>query len=237
MKIIAHRGFSSRHPENSLESFDAAIAAGADFVETDVRMTSDGVLVCSHDPDLKRIAGRDTRIDDTTADAVEAIVLPHGGCILRLAAVLAHVRGRAPVLLDVKIDADAQRRAIIDCVTAAGMTNRVVYGVRSATHARALIADGARFERLAMPAEPSGIDEFPDDGLVGVRLWEDQVDETAMARIRRRGLPVWVTAGRRGEGEAPGFITAERLLHLKTLGVDAVLVNDVALAVDIAARG
>lgn len=237
MKIIAHRGYSSRHPENSVESFEAAIAAGADFVETDVRMTSDGVLVCSHDPDLQRIAGRETTIADTTVDALEAVVLPHGGRILRLAAVLTHLLGRAPVMLDVKIDGDAQRRAIIDCVAAAGMTANVVYGVRSAAHAHALIADDARFDRLAMPAEPAMIDDFPDDGLVGVRLWEDQVDEAAMARIRRRGLPVWVTAGHRKAGEAPGFVTAERLQRLQALGVDAVLVNDVELAVGILRRG
>lgn len=237
MKIIAHRGFSSRYPENTFESFDAAIAAGADFVETDVRMTSDGVLVCSHDPDLKRIAGLDTKIADTTSEVLEAIVLPHGGSVLRLAAVLAHVRGRVPVMLDVKIDADAQRRAIIEIVAAAGMTSQVVYGVRSAAHARALIDDGANFDRLAMPVEPAMIDDFPDAGLVGVRLWEDQVDEAAMARIHRRGFPVWVTAGRRKQGEAPGFITAERLRRLKALGVDAVLVNDVELAVGIGREG
>lgn len=237
MKIIAHRGFSSRYPENSFESFDAAIAAGADCVETDVRMTCDGVLVCSHDPDLKRIAGRETKIADTAIDALEGIELPRGGRILRLEAVLARVSGRAPVMLDVKIDHDAQRRAIIDCVAVAGMTTHVVYGVRSAAHAHALIADGARFDRLAMPAEPAMVDDFPDAGLVGVRLWEDQVDEASIARIRRRGLPVWVTAGHRKRGEAPGFVTAERLQQLKRLGVEAVLVNDVELAVGIASGG
>lgn len=237
MKIVAHRGFSSLHPENSFESFDAAIAAGTDFVETDVRMTSDGVLVCSHDPDLKRIAGREAKIADTTIDALEGIVLPRGGRILRLAAVLAHVRGRVPVMLDVKIDADVQRRAIIDCVAAAGMTTQVVYGVRSADHARALVADGARFDRLAMPADPAMIDAFPDDGLVGARLWEEEVDEAAIARIRRRGLDVWVTAGHRKQGEVPGFITVPRLRQLKALGIDAVLVNDVELAVAVARSG
>ena len=35
MKIVAHRGYSARHPENSLASFDAAIAAGADYVAID----------------------------------------------------------------------------------------------------------------------------------------------------------------------------------------------------------
>jgi len=234
MKIVAHRGYSARYPENSFASFDAAVAAGADYVETDVRMTRDGVLVCSHDPDLKRIAGRETRIADTTVADLEAIELPGGGHILRLVAVLAHMRGRAPVMLDVKIDADHERRAIIDCVAAAGMTNDVVYGVRSAAHARSLIADGAHFARLAMPAEPPQLDDFPVDGLVGVRLWEDQVSDATRARIRTLELPVWVTAGVRKTGEAPGFITAQRLRALKSLDIDAVLVNDVELAHGIA---
>lgn len=230
MKIIAHRGDSAKHPENSFASFDAAIAAGADYVETDVRMTADGVLVCSHDADLKRIAGRDTKIADAASAELEAVALPGGGRILRLAAVLAHLRGRSPVMLDVKIDAEHERRAIIDCIAAAGMTNDVVYGVRSAKHARDLIGDGASFARLAMPAEPPQIDEFPSDGLVGVRLWEEQVSDAAIARIRARKLPVWVTAGLRKAGEAPGYITTERLRVLKSLGIDAVLVNDVELA-------
>lgn len=234
MKIVAHRGYSARFPENSLASFDAAIEAGADYVETDVRTTRDGVLVCSHDPDLKRIAGRDLRIADLSVMALEAVALPHGGRVLRLASVLAHVRGRVPVMLDVKIDDAPGRRAIIECVEAAGMTGQVVYGVRSAEHARHLLADGARFDRLAMPAQPQMLDDFPADGLVGVRLWEDQASESAIARIRARGLPVWVTAGVRSAGEAPGFATAQRLRTLRALGIDAVLVNDVALGVDIA---
>lgn len=106
-------------------------------------------------------------------------------------------------MLDVKIDADVQRRAIIDCVAAAGMTERVVYGVRSAAHARALIADGAAFDRLAMPAEPSMLEAFPDDRLVGVACGKIKWTRAAIARIRRRGLPVSVTAGHRKQGEAP----------------------------------
>jgi glycerophosphoryl diester phosphodiesterase len=234
MKVAAHRGFSARHPENSIAGFEAAIAAGADYVETDVRMTADGVLVCSHDPDLGRVAGVAAKIAECTAQALEAIELAGGGRILRLDAVLALARGRVPLMLDVKLDDAAGRAAIIGCVAAAGMADQVVYGVRSAEHARALTAAGARFARLAMPAQPAMLDAFPDDGLVGVRLWEDQVEAGALARIRGRGLPVWVTAGFRERGEAPGFITAERLRALQALGIDAVLVNDVALALAIA---
>lgn len=50
--VIGHRGASADHPENTLESFDAAIRAGADMVELDVRLSADGVAVIMHDPDV-----------------------------------------------------------------------------------------------------------------------------------------------------------------------------------------
>jgi glycerophosphoryl diester phosphodiesterase len=47
--IIGHRGFASRFPDNSLAGVDAAITAGADGVEVDVRPCADGSWVCHHD--------------------------------------------------------------------------------------------------------------------------------------------------------------------------------------------
>ena len=49
--VIAHRGHSARYPENTLEAYRAAIASGADLVETDARLSADGVVIASHDPD------------------------------------------------------------------------------------------------------------------------------------------------------------------------------------------
>ncbi len=51
---IAHRGASAYAPENTLQAYELAIEQGADFVEQDLQITSDGVLVCLHDPTLER---------------------------------------------------------------------------------------------------------------------------------------------------------------------------------------
>lgn len=51
-RILAHRGFARRAPENSLTAFQDALDAGATHLETDVRITADGVAVLVHDPDL-----------------------------------------------------------------------------------------------------------------------------------------------------------------------------------------
>lgn len=54
MEIIAHRGYSARAPENTLAALDAAVGAGADAVEFDIRTAGDGTPVLFHDKMLSR---------------------------------------------------------------------------------------------------------------------------------------------------------------------------------------
>ncbi|SEA63761.1 glycerophosphodiester phosphodiesterase [Nitrosospira multiformis] len=49
MLVLAHRGYHVTAPENTLEAFDAAIMAGVNGIETDVRMSRNGVPVLVHD--------------------------------------------------------------------------------------------------------------------------------------------------------------------------------------------
>jgi glycerophosphoryl diester phosphodiesterase len=51
---ISHRGEHLHHPENTMPAFEAAVKAGADFIEVDVRTTSDGKLVLMHDAGVDR---------------------------------------------------------------------------------------------------------------------------------------------------------------------------------------
>jgi glycerophosphoryl diester phosphodiesterase len=53
-KLIAHRGASAYAPEHSADAYKLAIAQGADFVEQDLAVTKDGVLVSIHDLTLER---------------------------------------------------------------------------------------------------------------------------------------------------------------------------------------
>src|ERR1041385_5287703 len=62
--IIAHRGASAVAPENTMVAFRAAIAAGADGIEFDVRLTRDGIPVIIHDSTLRRTAGVAARVAD-----------------------------------------------------------------------------------------------------------------------------------------------------------------------------
>lgn len=50
--VIAHRGASGERPEHTIAAYRLAIAQGADFIEPDLVMTSDGVLVCRHENEI-----------------------------------------------------------------------------------------------------------------------------------------------------------------------------------------
>ncbi|MBL8858937.1 MAG: glycerophosphodiester phosphodiesterase [Planctomycetes bacterium] len=56
-ELVAHRGYALRYPENTLSAMEAAIAAGARYVECDVQLSSDGFPVLMHDRTLERMCG------------------------------------------------------------------------------------------------------------------------------------------------------------------------------------
>ena len=55
--VIAHRGASVYKPENSISAFEEAIKLKADYIETDVHQTKDGMVVIMHDFSVKRTCG------------------------------------------------------------------------------------------------------------------------------------------------------------------------------------
>ncbi|KAH1288000.1 hypothetical protein KXV31_006487 [Aspergillus fumigatus] len=75
-QTIAHRGRikhptatnprSCQYPENTPESFRAAAAAGCDAIETDLRVSRDGVIVLCHDRSLERVYGVKRLVDECT---------------------------------------------------------------------------------------------------------------------------------------------------------------------------
>ncbi|MDR0998360.1 MAG: glycerophosphodiester phosphodiesterase [Treponema sp.] len=57
MKVVAHRGYSGRYPENTMLAFKKAAEAGADEIEMDVQLTKDGTVVITHDESVERVTG------------------------------------------------------------------------------------------------------------------------------------------------------------------------------------
>lgn len=70
-RVIAHRGFSTIAPENSLPAYGAAVAMGADEIELDLRVSKDGEIISIHDPNLDRISDGTGLVEDYTYEELQ----------------------------------------------------------------------------------------------------------------------------------------------------------------------
>ena len=68
-QLVAHRGASAYAPEHTLEAYRLALEQGADYVEQDLAVTKDGVLVCIHDLTLERT----TNVEEVYPDRAAAV--------------------------------------------------------------------------------------------------------------------------------------------------------------------
>ncbi|PRI11342.1 glycerophosphodiester phosphodiesterase [Leucobacter massiliensis] len=86
-RVLAHRGLVTAElaalgvADNSRAAVAAAVAAGADAVETDCRVTADGEVVLFHDAGLERVAGLRARVAETTLGELAAIMADRGGLL------------------------------------------------------------------------------------------------------------------------------------------------------------
>jgi glycerophosphoryl diester phosphodiesterase len=92
-RIFAHRGLTYKNhdlvaDENTLKSFELALAAGADYLESDIQVTKDSVPVLFHDANLRRLIGKNTAISSLTLAELRNIRLPLSGQIPTLAEAL-----------------------------------------------------------------------------------------------------------------------------------------------------
>lgn len=75
-QVIAHRGSSAVHPDNSWAAFEAAVAEGADSIECDVQATLDGVLVIRHDLTIGQARIADLGFPEIQSRVPDVVVLP-----------------------------------------------------------------------------------------------------------------------------------------------------------------
>lgn len=119
--VIAHRGGAGVWPENTAVAFEAAHRAGC-VLETDVRVTADGVAVCFHDATVERYTGESHRVADLTLAALRHRCLDGGLPLVTVAELLGGLP-TARVVLDVKDPAGVDVLAAV--VTRAGAAGRV----------------------------------------------------------------------------------------------------------------
>ncbi|SDI01988.1 glycerophosphodiester phosphodiesterase family protein [Agrococcus jejuensis] len=137
-RILAHRGLATEAPENTLAAFHAAVAVGATHVESDVRVSADGVAMLVHDATLERVSQDATRIEETSSEALRTLDLGGGHGVPTLAECLAALpETRWNLDLKVPEAVEPAARAILE----ADAVGRVlVTSFDDATRARAVAA-------------------------------------------------------------------------------------------------
>jgi glycerophosphoryl diester phosphodiesterase len=133
--VFAHRGGAALRPENTMVAFDHGLALGADGLELDVHLSSDGEVVVHHDATLERTTdGRGpvaTRSADELARVDAGYHFPEfrgrAGGVPRLADVLAR-HPTAQLIVELKVDDAELARRTIDVVRRADAVDRVSLG-------------------------------------------------------------------------------------------------------------
>ncbi len=120
--IVGHRGAAGEAPENTLPSLLLAARQGADLVELDLQLSSDGELVACHDWDLTRLAGHPLVVEESTRAELAAV--PIGDAAAGEPApripTLAEVLAAAPADLPLNLELKRERAAREDLVAALG---------------------------------------------------------------------------------------------------------------------
>jgi len=121
--VISHRGEHLHHPENTMPAFAEAVRVGADYIEVDVRTTSDGKLVLMHDSTADRTTNGKGELAKMTFDEVRALDAGGGAKVPTFDEVLDYARGKINIYVDVK---QVTARDLVEHIVGHGMADNVV---------------------------------------------------------------------------------------------------------------
>ena len=212
MLILAHRGYHAAAAENTLEAFEAAIMAGVNGIETDVRMSRDGVPVLVHD----RVMATGQAVRDLTHSEIESAL----GCeVPSLDEALAHF---PDILWNVEIKTPDRLSTVFDVLEKYQTRHRII--VSSFRHDLiAICASSLKLNcGLLVAHRPQTLDsllaDFDCDGNARINhlVWDYNVlDEALLTQAAANGFRNFVY----------GPITRAEHEECRQLGVDGVITD------------
>lgn len=232
--LMAHRGNSAACPENTLPAFERALRDGADLIETDVRLSADGVFVCIHDATVDRTTDGQGAVADLSVAQLRALDASGGRAdfagttVPTLAETLALLPRDRGLVLELKTDRflepDVARRLAGD-IAASGARGRVALVSFSLARVRAV-------QRQA-PELPIGHitlrKPWPTRGVQLAGPWWPAlfINPLYVWQARRRGVVVCPL------DDAP----FARLWYYRLLGCEVVMAGDTARLAAMFGRG
>lgn len=238
-RVLAHRGFALEAPENTLLAFAAAVNEGAEFIETDVHATADGVAVVSHDPTLERIAGREERIDRLLWGQLERIPLGDDQTVPSLKEAL-------DAFPDTRFNIDMKSDAVVvptvRAIVELGATARVLltsFKEQRRKRAQALLPDVATSGSSAVVARAVAAARFRSRAMMKRALRDVQALQIPERLRRTRVLTPSLLELAHESGTEVHVWTVNRKDDMERLlrsGVDGLVTDRIDIAMDVIGR-
>ncbi|MFV0340239.1 MAG: glycerophosphodiester phosphodiesterase [Parachlamydiaceae bacterium] len=223
--IIAHRGASSKHPENTLSAIRHAIGVGADFVEIDVHLSSDGIPVVIHDNTLCRTtnAEKGKKIREMHSDQFkryDAGAWFRGATTLEkvptLEEVLALDFGKTGLMIEIKDDINHDLSTAVFSILQNRKVPNLLIGSFSALSVSYFHDKFPRFKLIGIADQLDSIKEFEKVDLDYIAIAESLLNQNVMQEINAKYSAIWaytVDDLKRGE-------------ELMQLGISGLITND-----------
>jgi glycerophosphoryl diester phosphodiesterase len=206
--VAAHRGQPDPSAaENAMSSFAASLAAGVPFLEIDIATTRDGALVLMHDDTLDRTTTGSGPTASRTLAEVQALKLerPDGTALAEKVPLFADVLewGRSSgAFFELDVKRSTRFGDVVDAVTAARMTDRVLVVTYTLDDAKAVHKLDPRLMISVTMEKPEDLEaaraSLPLDRVLG---WTGTSNPQAslFAALRHAGIePIFGTLGRPG---------------------------------------
>ena len=234
MLVVGHRGAPSRAPENTLASFEAALAIGVDAIELDVHLSRDGHLVVIHDQNLARTTNGRGLVHEHTLSELKA--LDAGGwfdssfCGERIPTfeeVLVRIGSRVPLQVEIKGATEGVAEATLTALRARRLLDTAMV--------TSFLLDRLPLVRALAPAAQIGALVWGRDRRTGqamtvaecvcatraaqadvMLLWHECIDQAVIDAARAANLSV---------GAAGGTATEADMRRLRALGIVRMTTN------------
>lgn len=201
-KLIAHRGYSSEAPENTLPAYELAAQKGAWGVEADIRRTADGEFVCIHDDSVDRMTDGTGKIEEMTLAEIRSLTVKEGSNIASYPDTVIPTmeeyldvckRNGVNAVLDLKFDSVEDVAPLMERVRASGMEEmsvclsenmeqlRKIRGCSSVVRVKYLVNEGTQVH----------VDEAASLSKSGLAVSKISPEMMAYAREKGLSINVW----------------------------------------------
>ncbi|RVU69871.1 MULTISPECIES: glycerophosphodiester phosphodiesterase [Lactobacillus] len=104
--VVGHRGDPIKYPEETIQADDSAFNSGADYVELDLQLSKDGMLVIAHDDNLERVTHTNVIVSQNNFDTLKQLKYDNGEHVMSLNELFEHYKNRpnTKFILETKID-------------------------------------------------------------------------------------------------------------------------------------